>query len=152
MRSRPNNNTDFLSKKLYNVWIDSQKKGGLMETMEVFVCERCKGLLMQIDWRIITYQSGELDINGEYSLSHSGDEDMEYHLCPVCSGTDHVDHDRTLKGIEIPKEFFKVLDEIWYEVTIADAQQPDIDKQVVVPYGIPLSNKRLKELLTEYLV
>ena len=120
--------------------------------MEVFVCERCKGLLMQIDWRIITYQSGELDINGEYSLSHSGDEDMEYHLCPVCSGTDHVDHDRTLKGIEIPKEFFKVLDEIWNEVTIADAQQPDIDKQVVVPYGIPLSNKRLKELLTEYLV
>jgi len=123
-----------------------------MKTMEVFICERCKGLLMQIDWSAVTYQSGELDVNGEYSLSNSGDESVEYHICPICLGTDDTDHNRTLKGIEIPTEFFEVLSKIWDEATIADAQQPDIDKQVVVPYGIPLSNSKLKELLTEYLV
>jgi|MudIll2142460700_1097286.scaffolds.fasta_scaffold189386_2 hypothetical protein len=125
-----------------------------METTTMFVCERCKVLLMKLIMRYTDDEPAEFDENGEYSWSGNGESELDYYLCPICGGRSCSGHaeDDTLKEIEIPTEFFKALSKIWNEAIASEAQQPNIDIQVVVSYGIPLSNERLKELLVEYLV
>jgi len=120
--------------------------------MEIFVCERCQVLLLQVDIKYNDYRRSELNDNGFYEwLDDDHEIDVAYNLCPICSGTDSIDHDKTLKVVNLPKDLKTPLFNIWYPLTQRKANLP-VAIQVVVEYGIPLSNKELKILLVEYLI
>lgn len=120
------------------------------------ICERCKVFLLQVTTKTIEYHLSELNENGEYEWTDHGDADYDSTLCPICSGTDQDDNDKTLKSIELPSELQPKLIEIWNSIQKKDLnkhhQSGRVNKILVTTYGIPLSNKKLKELLVEYLV
>lgn len=120
--------------------------------MELFICKRCQVLLLQVDIKYNDYRRSELNNNGYYEwLDDDHEIDVAYTLCPICSGSDSQDHDPTLKVIDIPLDLKPRLFDIWYPLTQRKAKLP-VAIQVVVEYGIPLSNKKLKRLLVEHLI
>lgn len=120
-----------------------------METIGVYVCERCKVLLMHVDFKYASYAPAEMDLNGEYIwIDGENESELDYALCPICSGNDTLE-DKTMKIVEIPKEYLDQLHKIWEELRMV---QPEVEKTIATEYGIPLSNPKLKELLLEYLV
>ena len=120
--------------------------------MELFICQRCQVLLLQVDIKYNDYRRSEINDNGEYEwLDDDHEIDIDYTLCPICSGTDSIDHDKTLKVVNLPKDLKTPLFNIWYPLTQRKANLP-VAIQVVVEYGIPLNNKKLKRLLVEHLI
>lgn len=118
--------------------------------MILAICTHCNLLLM----RIVARKSRMLfelhPHEGTYTeVIDEGDYD--YSECPVCQGRDSGDPDYiTLKEIDLPDELLDSLFSIWTKEKEKNAERKN--KTEGITFGIPLSNKKLKELLTEELL
>ena len=117
----------------------------------MYICKRCKLLLMIIDERIISTSRAQLSITGAY-VKQTVDSIDTISICPSCYGIGkpsiHVsDMDETLKEIETGAEKIVELYKLWTTLfrNLNNAEQDAC-------YGIPLENKELREILLEELI
>lgn len=117
----------------------------------MYICIRCKILLMLIDERIISTSRSRIDSVGDYVRKIVNSINQIY-MCPSCYGIGkpdiHIsDMDETLKLIEVGKEKIPELCNLWSKLF----RNLNNDEQDSC-YGIPLDNKELRELLLEELI
>ena len=117
----------------------------------MYICMRCKILLMLIDERVISTNRSQLDIDGNYVKKIVNSMNQIY-MCPSCCGIGkpdiHIsDMDETLKVIEVDNKKIPELRKLWSDLF----RNLNNDEQDSC-YGIPLDNKELREILLEELI
>lgn len=116
----------------------------MKETMSVYVCTRCKVLLIKIDAKVIQHTNATLD--AEY-LSYVDDnepgdyESTEVYECPMCNSQEPV-----IKSQDIPQDAVPQLIELWQTLKEEDDTVEDYQ------YGIPINEPRFIQLMAEVLL
>jgi len=121
--------------------------------LEMYICVRCKILLMIVHTQYHVSQAGLMNEDGFYEEARDSESEYLDTLCPVCSGSacGIESKDVTLKEIYIKRELFTDLNHIWNDIQ-NNISAKDTEGMIYGSVGIPLSNSKLKELLTEELL
>ena len=129
------------------------EQAGKPSKMMLFICERCETLLVKIDQKYTFYTSSELEPNGWYVERNREEEEHDYYVCPMCSGNncdwEPNSQEHTLKSIELPIEIAGTIRDMWKQEVPDETPE---DEGYKYEYGIPMTDSRLKELLTEHLI
>lgn len=131
-----------------------------METRELFICNHCKLLLINIETAWRSFGDSSLNADGGYEYNSQGDAEIEYYNCPKCDGSDihrgtittgngHTYDSETLTTIEVPKNVIKKILQLWEQLR----HSKSIDAyRGLYEHGIPLDTPELKQILTEALI
>ncbi len=122
--------------------------------VQLYICKRCKVLLLKIDKKYVQYEAAMMEDSGEYVSYTTEESEFDYYLCPMCSGADveiglmgSSESEQTLEPILLTKEVCKQLSELWWN---KHNDEDDEDNNFL--HGIPLDTPELKEILTEHLI
>lgn len=117
------------------------------DKMTLYICPDCKILLMRPEKKWIEYNYSELQEDGVYKDEYDNEPFFDAYVCPSCGNTTHEgEGDSVLKEIVIPIILAKELLALWSKYNTV----PVVDE--LYTWGIPLSDSRLKEILTEELL